>query len=166
MRPGMFVLMGFPGVGKLTVARTLAAQLEADGQTVRIVDNHWINNPIFGLVQQDGVTPLPVEVWHRVDEVSDAVLKTVERLTPESWHVIFTAYVDGVTAAGWFTRIVAVAAARNAALIPVRLLCEPDENARRIVTPERRAQMKSVDPQEPQRLAALGTPYDPGHPNT
>ena len=63
MTPTLFLLTGFPGTGKLTVARAMAAQLEDAGQTVRIVDNHWINNPIFGLVAQDGVTPLPEAVW-------------------------------------------------------------------------------------------------------
>ena len=50
--------------------------------------------------------------------------------------------------------------------MPVRLLIDPDENARRIVSPERRSRMKSVDPTEPFRLAALGEPYDHGHANT
>ena len=91
----LFLLTGFPGSGKLTVAQALAQQIEAVGDTVRVVDNHWINNPIFGLVAQDGVTPLPREVWARVGEVAEAVIRTVEELTPSTWHVIFTAYLDG-----------------------------------------------------------------------
>ena len=166
MPPALYLLSGFPGVGKLTVATGLAQRLEAGGETVRVVDNHWINNPIFGLVEQDGLTPLPLAVWDRVGEVADAVLKTVEELTPASWNLIFTAYVDGVTDADYFPRIVDVAAARNATLVPVRLLCDADENARRIVAPGRREHMKSVDADEPYRLAGLGPPFDPGHPNT
>jgi len=48
--------------------------------------------------------------------------------------------------------------------VPVRLMIDPEENAHR--TPERRVQMKSIDPAEPFRLAALGEPYDHGHANT
>ena len=166
MRPGLFLLMGFPGTGKLTVAQALARRIETAGETARVVDNHWINNPIFGLVAQDGLTPLPTAVWDRVGEIAEAVTRTVEELTPRSWHIIFTAYLDGVTDTGWFPRLTEVAATRRAVLVPVRLLCDPDENARRIDSAERRQRMKSLDPDEPYRLSATGPPYDPGHPNT
>jgi hypothetical protein len=159
-------LTGFPGSGKLTVARSLAEQIEAGGDTVRIIDNHWINNPILGLIDQDGVTPLPREVWARVGEVADAVIRTVKELTPRSWHVIFTAYLDGVTDVDFVPGLESVAAARSSEFVPVRLRVDPDENARRIVSPERRLRMKLVDPKEPFRLAAAGEPYDHGHVNT
>ncbi len=166
MEATLFLLTGFPGTGKLTVARSLAQQIEAIGETVRVVDNHWINNPIFGLVAQDGMTPLPWTVWERVGEVAEAVIRTVEELTPRGWHVIFTAYLDGVTDTGYAPRLAAVAASRGSVFVPVRLLCDPEENARRIVSSERSDRMKSIDPGEPFRLAADGEPYHPGHPNT
>lgn len=166
MATHLFLLTGFPGSGKLTVARSLAKLIETGGGTVRVVDNHWINNPIFGLVEQDGVTPLPREVWARVGEVADAVIRTVEELTPRSWHVIFTAYLDGVTDTGFVSRLDDVAATRGSVFVPVRFLIDPQENVRRIVSPERRPRMKSVDPTEPIRLTALGEPYDLGHAST
>lgn len=46
-------LFGFPGVAKYTVAREIAA-----GAGARVVDNHYVNNPIFGLLDLDGLTPL------------------------------------------------------------------------------------------------------------
>jgi hypothetical protein len=163
MRPCLFLLTGFPGSGKFTVAQALAAQIESAGDTVRLVDNHWINNPIFGLVDQDGVTPLPREIWNLVGEVAGAVIRTVEELTPRSWHVIFTAHLDGVTDLDFVPRLESVAAARGSMFVPVRLLVDPEENARRITSPERRLRMKSLDPEEPFRLAAAGPPYDHGH---
>jgi Holliday junction resolvasome RuvABC ATP-dependent DNA helicase subunit len=45
-------IVGPPGVGKYTVASTLAARMPA-----KLVDNHYWSNPIFGLIQQDGITP-------------------------------------------------------------------------------------------------------------
>jgi adenylate kinase len=166
VRTCLYLLTGFPGSGKFTVARALAEQIEAMGETARVVDNHWINNPIFGLVDQDGITPLPSEVWDRVGEVADAVIRTVEGLTPRSWHVIFTTHLDGVTDRGFVPRLESVAATRGSVFVPVRLLVDPEENARRITSPERRLRMKSVDPEEPFRLAARGEPYDHGHANT
>ncbi len=41
-------IVGPPGVGKYTVASTLATRMPA-----RLVDNHYWLNPIFGLIQQD-----------------------------------------------------------------------------------------------------------------
>lgn len=43
------VLIGFPGVGKLTIAKELSAMVSA-----KIVDNHWVNNPILRLLDEDG----------------------------------------------------------------------------------------------------------------
>jgi predicted kinase len=57
-------LVGFAGTGKLTIATELALRIDA-----RVVDNQWVNNPIFGLVQTDGVTPLPTAIWAQVDKV-------------------------------------------------------------------------------------------------
>jgi len=165
MRPNLFLLTGFPGTGKLTVARALERLLVEEGETARVVDNHWINNPIFGLIDQDGLNPLPDAVWDRVGEVAAAVTRTVEELTPQPWHMVFTAYLDGVTDIRTVTRLNEVAATRGSTFVPVRLLCEPEENARRIVSPERRQAIKSMDPDEPVRLAAAGPPYDPDHPD-
>ena len=166
MRSSVFLITGFPGTGKLTVARALAARLEADGETTLIIDNHWINNPIFGLIDQDGLTPLPPQVWDRVGEIALAVVKTAEELTPRNWNVIFTAYLDGVTDTGWVPRLAEVAETRGASFTPVRLLCDTDEIARRAMSPERRDLMKSVDPDDPHLLAAKGPVYDSGHGNT
>ena len=160
----LYAITGFPGVGKYTVATELVRRIEAGGETVRLVDNHYVNNPIFGLVEQDGVTSLPAEVWHRVHEVGEAVLKTVETLTPTDWHLVFTLYV-GPEDGPWVDRLVDVARARGSTFVPVRLLCDPEENARRIVMPERRDRMKSADAGEPYRLTELGPPFASMHPN-
>ncbi len=163
MVPTLFLITGFPGVGKLTVARCLATLLEEQGQTGRVVDNPGINNPIVGLVQQDGISPLPEGVWDRVGEVASAVVRTVEEISPPHWNFIFTAYLDGITDTATVTRLAEVANNRGTTFVPVRLLCDPDENSLRIVSSERHRRMKSVDPDEPHRLASLGPPYDMGH---
>lgn len=165
MQPFLFVLTGFPGTGKLTVARNLVSLLEAHDETVRLIDNHAINNVVFRLIEQDGLTPLAPVVWDRVGEVWVTTLRTVEEISPRSWHTIFTAYLDGKTDTGWLPRLEEVASVRGSVFVPVRLLCDPDENARRIVSPERREMMKSLDPEEPHRLSELGPPYDPDHVN-
>jgi hypothetical protein len=51
-------LVGFPGVGKMTIAHILARMA-----TAVVVDNHWINDPILKLVTNEGSAAVPDAVW-------------------------------------------------------------------------------------------------------
>jgi hypothetical protein len=76
LRSRIVYLIGFSGTGKLTVARELALILKA-----RVIDNQWISNPIFGLLDNDRVTPFPVGIWDQIAKVRQAVLETVATLS-------------------------------------------------------------------------------------
>lgn len=78
-------LAGFAGTGKLTIARALAGLIGA-----KVVDNQWINNPIFGLIDPDGVTPLPDGVWAQTAKVREAVLETIATLAKPGTNFVFT----------------------------------------------------------------------------
>lgn len=165
--PTVYLLMGFPGTGKLTIARALSALVRDQGQEVRVVDNHFINNPIFGLIEQDGVTPLPPEVWERVGEVREAVLRTIESLSPRSWSFIFTSdLVDRPEDRAWFDRLLQLSSRRQSVFAPVRLLCDLEELSRRVVSPERRVLMKSISVEELTARYPVEEVLDAGHPNT
>jgi hypothetical protein len=154
-------LMGVAGAGKLTVAKAIAAKTGA-----RVVDNQLINNPVFSVVRQDGVTPLPRAVWDRVFTIRTAVLETIASLSPAEWSFVFTheAYGEPYDIAVYqLTR--EAAAARNAAFLPVRLICDPDEIARRVMNPERRVLMKSANAAKSAARAAANATYDPGTPD-
>jgi hypothetical protein len=69
--PFVRCLVGFTGVGKLTIAQTLAQLTEA-----QVVDNHWINDPILRLVTHDSAAPVPEAVWPLVARVRGAVLES------------------------------------------------------------------------------------------
>ena len=135
--------------------------------TVRLVDNHYVNNPIFGLVDNDGVRPLPDGTWDRVGEVRDAIVNTVETLSPRDWCFIFTNdLIESLEERAWVDRLAAVAHTRGSRFVPVRLLCEVEELCRRIVSPERRLLMKSTDPQWIRRRAESQEVLNPGVPST
>jgi hypothetical protein len=163
----IFLLIGFSGTGKLTVAKALAARLAERGHHVRLVDNHYVNNPIFGLLDQDGVRPLPDGTWERVAEVREAMVRTIETLSPPDWSFIFTNdLIDGPKQRAWVQRLVALADTRGSQLLPVRLLCEVEELSRRVVSAERRALMKGVNAEEVRRRVATEKVLDPDLPST
>jgi hypothetical protein len=155
-------LVGPPGVGKYTVGRLLADQLGC-----KLVDNHVWLNPIFSLLEQDGVAPLPRAVWPLVAQVRSVVLHTIGTLSPPLWNFVFThAAIHDPAELDIFRAIEAVARQRGAHMIVVRLSCsDPDELARRVIMPERRDRMKERDVVAARRNALLPT-LDPGHPGT
>jgi hypothetical protein len=160
-------LIGFSGTGKLTVAKALRSLLMDRGRTVRLVDNHYVNNPIFGLVENDGVRQLPAGTWDMVGEVRDTIVRTVETLSPRDWSFIFTNdLTDSLMERAWVERLLAVAEGRGSLFVPVRLLCEVEELCRRIASPERRVLMKSTDPDWIRLRAETQQVLDPGLPST
>ena len=144
----VYYLIGLPGVGKFTVANAMKRLAAEQGQNLVVVDNHHVNNPIFSLVRVDGRTPLPRGVWARVAEVGEAVLSTVEALSPRGWSFVFTNFLDDGDPEDHrlYRRVREVAEARRSRFVPVRLVCELDELCRRVASPERSGRLKMVDP--------------------
>jgi shikimate kinase len=154
-------LVGPPGVGKLTVGQALA---QATG--CKVIHNHYWLNPIFGLIHQDGVTPLPKGIWPLVEQVRGAVLETIVSYSPPDWSFVFThsavANPEYHEADMVISRdIASVAAQRNARMIAVRLSCSAEQLARRVAAPERRQLMKEANVEAARSNAAWG-PFDPG----
>jgi hypothetical protein len=161
-RASIFLLIGFPGTGKYTVANALQRRLIETGRQTRLVDNHYVNNPIFGLLDVDGIKRLPEGTWDRVGEVRNAIVATVESLSPREWSFIFTNHlIERPAEREWVERLQTLALAREALFVPVRLLCEPGELRRRIASPERKARMKMIDPEEIERMVAAEVVLDP-----
>lgn len=155
------VLLGFPGTGKLTIARKLAPILDAI-----VIDNHWINNPIFGVIESDGKRSLPESVWARTAEVRAAVLETIGTLSRPQRAFILT--YSGMKAEVYdieSLRLMQKAARdRESAFIPIRLLCSEDELRRRVVNEDRHKSMKMVNPDMLEKYWGK-TVLDTGHPN-
>lgn len=155
-------LFGFPGVGKLTIARELCRQAD-----FRLVDNHAINNLVLPLVRIDGKTPLPKQIWEPVGQIRRIVLNTLEMLSPKEFNFIFTNVVleNDKDDHAVIQSFIDMAKRRGSHYIPVRILCTPDENRKRIVSEDRELRMKSTNPDEIDRLSQTGQVYTPDHPN-
>jgi adenylylsulfate kinase-like enzyme len=167
MQPAVFLLLGFPGTGKYTVAQALASTLAAGGSTAKVVDNHYVNNPIFGVLHTDAETPLPEGIWALVGQVRDAVLTAIEEHAPHSWSFIFTNFItadevtEGSTAGRYLERLERLARSRQTHLNTVVLTCDVDELCRRIALPDRRKLLKATSATWARETTSTHTLYEP-----
>ena len=135
-------LLGPAGVGKLAVARIVAPALAG-----KLVDNHWINNPIFGLLKNDRIAPYPEAVWQQIALVRTAVLTTIATLSPPGASYILTnaLYDDDPDDREIAEAVAAAARERGSLYIPIRMTCSSTELEKRIISPDRAAHLKSMD---------------------
>ena len=164
MHNTIIYLIGFAGVGKYTVANAIQ-----NLQPCKIVDNHYVLNPIFNLIAQNGITPLPAQVWDHAMQVRLAVLATIEHVSPKDWSFMFTNELtedpDG-SSLNLYSQVLQVAETRGSRFVPVRLLCDLEEHVSRVVRPERRERMKGVDPNDARTKQANQVLFVPDHANT
>jgi hypothetical protein len=155
-------LVGFPGVGKLTIARILAHVTVAV-----VVDPHWINDPILKLVTNEGAAAVPDAVWPQVAKVREAVLETIATLGPPgtSYIFIYAGSDEDPEDHRAFADYRNVAAPRGARFVPVRLLCGEQELVKRVQSVERQGR-KLTDPREAIENVRTYTPLDPRMPGT
>jgi len=155
-------LLGHPGSGKLTISRALSPSIGA-----LIVDNHWICNPIFELIEADGITPLKEGVWEQVGKVRDAVMETIATLSPPGKSFIFTfcASEEWPPDHAVLSSIQRTAERREATFVPIRILCAEAELVRRITSRGRKERLKLLDPVQAAELARKVTVIDPRHKN-
>ena len=121
----------------------------------RVVDNQWINNPIFGLLDNDRVSPFPKAVWTEIEKVRSAVLETIALISPPSTSYILTneLYDDDPECHTITAMVMDAARRRGSPYIPIRLQCSATELSKRVVGSERAMRLKSMDPRTAQRNA-------------
>jgi deoxyadenosine/deoxycytidine kinase len=138
------VLIGFAGTGKYTIGRELCERTGA-----KLIDNHLINNPIFKVVEADGITPLPPGVWDKVKTIRAIVYDAIRELSPPDLSFVFTIeLIEGKPGEQKaFEDLANLAEVRNSLFVPVRLVCDVDELCRRITSPGREAMLKAISPE-------------------
>ena len=158
----IIVLMGFAGTGKYTIGREVCTHTGA-----KLIDNHLIANPIFKLVNADGVTPLPSEVWDRIKQIRRMVYEAIRELSPPEMSFVFTVEWRANNPGDYksFVDLAELAAARQSLFVPIRLICEVDELCRRVVQPARAEMMKEISAELARRKSAEDSVLNPQHPN-
>jgi hypothetical protein len=147
-------LVGFPGAGKLTIARSLMKLIP----TI-LVDNHYVNNVIFSLIDTDGKTKLPQTVWKNVARVRDAVFDTIAYLSKPNRNFVFTnaLFDSNENDHRLFDRVVELSRQRAAQLFIFRILVDAEEICRRIVSPDRQSNLKDIDAESARKRSVAET---------
>lgn len=129
---------GWPGTGKLTVALELADRINA-----RLLDNHSIFNVAIALTEYG--TPA---YYAAARAVRDIAFKQVLALEPGISVILTNVIATGGPsefAHEHWQSIRNLAETRRTPLVSIMLNCDPAEQARRIVSIERRARQKMRD---------------------
>ncbi len=141
-KPSVIIyLIGKPGAGKYTISQEIAKA----GYVV--CDNQLVNNPIFALLNYDGVMPVPNFAWSAIAQISKGVFSFIAHDLHRNYVLTNVLYeVNGDRE--HYRRVVQLALKRNSILVPVKLLISEEENLRRIVEPSRLLRYKSIDPKD------------------
>lgn len=126
---------GWPGTGKSTISRLVAARLGS-----RLVDNHSICNPAFS------VTDFGTETFTRVvRQVRNLIFDEIERAPPGARFIVTNVLIEHEDDAALFERIRQLAVRRACPFLAVRLSCELAENLARLDNRERAVLHKLTD---------------------
>jgi deoxyadenosine/deoxycytidine kinase len=162
VRNTVVLLCGLPGVGKYTVASVLAEKLQA-----KLIDNHYINNVLFHLLEPDGASSLPESVWVETRKVREAVLSIVAHHAPREHNYIFTnALVEGAARdMVSYYNLQHMVGLRGARFIPVLLRCSAETHLQRITGDDRKARHKQTSAKSLQERLNNGMKaFRPDHP--
>jgi hypothetical protein len=136
-------LYGYPGVGKRTIALEICKY-----KNFRLYDNHTINNVLFPFVRIDGTTPIPSAVWDSALKIRDIALDTMVQSGNRQFSYVFTneLMMNDSFDQELFESVKRSAQKMQARFLPVRIMCDPEENKKRIMNFDREYLMKATDP--------------------
>src|SRR3990167_1953789 len=131
------LLMGFPGVGKRTIGEALARKTNA-----RFTGNHDLYDPILKLFGNDyqAMWNLTPEMWEKLNAVQDLYLSTIADVCARDDSFIFTEMMFDQDPYHqiFYKKVLGVVKKRGAHFFPVRLICDEDELAKRVVSDDRK----------------------------
>lgn len=134
-------LIGFPGSGKLTIAKELCNII--DGV---IVDNNLFNNIIFDMIDFRNAE-VTSEIWEEIFVIRENMLAILEKYHIESKHYIFTnelikgdSYDQKV-----YNSVVNLSKKMNVEILSMVLYCNSGELVKRVQLKEREQERKITD---------------------
>ncbi len=155
-------LIGFAGTGKYTIAQEITKL-----SNVKLVDNHLINNPVFSVIQKDNISPIPRDVWDRVEAIRDVVISTISNISPSNFSFVFTnELLEGKAEdIKIYNKIENLAKKRKSKFLPIRLVCEEEELCKRVTSDDRKNRHKLIDAKTTRKKIINEKVLFPSHPN-
>ena len=139
MKSAIIYLIGYPGVGKLTLARALVALTGA-----RLMDNHLVNNVAFSLLPNPD--DISEQVWEEIRQIRDAALRIIAwHAEPGQSFVLTNVLLDQPDDRSLLAQVELTARRRGSLFVPVVLDCALEENLSRIIAPGRAEAFKETD---------------------
>lgn len=157
------LIIGFPGVGKYTVAQ----ELEKKIPNCKVIDNHYINNPLFNLISDEmRQKQIPSGFWANTMKIWDAVLEVVRDYSPREYNFILTGFcVNEQEDIDFFNRQVEIVNHRGGTFLPVVLTCDDSVYKQRALDPKRNERKKLTKWDMLEKLKAGKEIFIPDHPN-
>jgi adenylylsulfate kinase-like enzyme len=140
--PFLLLLNGFPGVGKLTLARNLSTLLVQDegGLEVRLLDNHLLIDPVSAIEPER--TPYHYQLRKAFRDVAFSALKNLPAKLAILMTDCLSETVEGRTQ---FEEYLGVAEVRECTMVVCNLVCGEQENRKRLGCEKRRGSGKLMD---------------------
>lgn len=136
-------LLGYPGVGKASIASLLT---EATG--AELLDNHYWNEQVFPKYDFGDNDPVPEAALQEVDKARTATIQRIREHAEGFQGAIFTnkLYAGNARHESRYREVVETAEILDAPLIIFNLQCDSEEALRRGQTASRAERKKLVDP--------------------
>lgn len=140
--PFLLLLNGFPGVGKLTLARNLSKLLGQDegGLQIRLLDNQLLIDPVSAIEPER--TPYHYELRKAFRDVAFSALKNLPGKVVILMTDCLSETVEGRTQ---FEEYLEIAEARGCTMAVCNLVCGEQENRKRLGCEKRRGSGKLMD---------------------
>jgi hypothetical protein len=148
-RPFLLLLNGFPGVGKLTIARNLLNLLApastdhstpSTGPKIRLLDNHLLIDPVSAIEPERTASHYSLRRSFR--ELAFSAIKSL----PGDMVILMTSCLsDTEEGRSQFAEVLAVAEGRGCPMVVLNLVCGVEENGRRVECEERRGSANGVE---------------------
>jgi len=163
MRNTIIYILGHSGSGKYTIGNKIAKL-----HNFKLIDNHYINNVIFQLIETDGKSKLPEKVWEFTRSIRKAVFGTIKELSSIESNFIFTNALmkEQEISEPIYQDILEIVKNRKAIFFPVVLDISKNELKNRITNSERRERHKDISPENAEKAFDNFHVFEPNYENT
>ena len=163
MKNTIIYLLGWPGVGKWTVAQALAKK-----NGLIVLDNQLTAAPLFTVMAHDTSKGNPdwIEVLYRkYHKIAEQVFEMAVYADSDLSYVFTDVLFDNEDGRQHFAWVEKLAQIRGAVFLPVQLVCDRDIHMQRVASPDRVERFKLANPSVAERLMDRNEIIQVDHPN-